>query len=47
MKTVNNTAFGIIITSKLTQNRSKAIDMQFYWLRDGVAQVQFRIYWER
>ena len=46
MRTDNNTAFGII-TGTFKQNRSKAIDIQFYWLRDRVDQGQFRIYLER
>ena len=46
MRTDNNTACGIL-TGTFKQNRSKAIDMRFYWLRDRVEQGQFRIYWER
>ena len=28
------------------QKRSKAIDMRYYWLRDRVAQKQFRVHWQ-
>ena len=45
MRTNNNTACGII-TGTLKHNRSKAIDMRFYWLQDQIEQGQFRIYWE-
>ena len=40
MRNYNNTACGIL-TGKFKQNRSKVIDMQFYWLRDRNAQVRF------
>jgi hypothetical protein len=45
MRTDNNTAEGIM-NGTIKQNRSKAIDMRFYWLKDRVEQGQFRIYWE-
>ena len=44
LKTDNSTADGIM-NSTVKQQRSKAIDMRFYWLRDRVEQGQFRIYW--
>ena len=44
MKTDNTTASGII-SGTVKQNRSKAIDMRFYWLRDRVEQGQFKIHW--
>ena len=44
IKTDNTTANGII-NGSLKQQRSKAIDMRFYWLRDRVQQGQFKIYW--
>ena len=43
-KTDNSTANGII-NGTITQNRSKAIDMRFYWLKCRQAQEQFKIYW--
>ena len=46
MRTDTSTACGIL-TSTFKQNRSKAIDMQFYWLWHRAAQGQFRIYWDR
>ena len=45
MRTDNNTAEGIM-NGTIKQNRSKAIDMRFYWLKDRVTQGQFHIYWE-
>ena len=42
--TDNSTANGII-NSTIKQNRSKAIDMRFYWLRDRTNQGQFNVYW--
>jgi hypothetical protein len=45
MRTDNNTAEGIM-NGIIKQNRSKAIDMRFYWLKDRVSQGQFKIYWE-
>ena len=46
MRTDNSTANGIL-NKTFQQNRSKAIDMRFYWLVDRAAQGQFRIYWDR
>jgi hypothetical protein len=31
----------------MKQKRSKAIDMRFYWILDGVAQNQFKILWKK
>jgi hypothetical protein len=45
MRTYNTTVEGIM-NGTIKQNRSKAIDMRFYWLIDRVKQGQFRIYWE-
>ena len=44
IRTDNSTANGIV-NSTIRQNRSKAIDMRFYWLRDRVNQKQFHIHW--
>ena len=44
MRTDNNTASGII-NGIFKQDRSKAIDMRFYWLVDRVKQGQFKVYW--
>jgi hypothetical protein len=40
----NSTAAGIM-NRKVKQQRSKAMDMRFYWVQDRVDQKQFRIYW--
>ena len=45
MKTDNSTAQGIL-TGTIKQKRLKAIDMQFYLLKDRAEQGQFDIYWE-
>jgi len=42
----NKAAVGILI-NQMTQRRSKAMDMRFYWLKDRAAQGQFHIYWKR
>jgi hypothetical protein len=44
LQTDNTTAEGVI-NNKIQPKRTKAIDMQFYWLRDRKAQGQFKIYW--
>jgi hypothetical protein len=44
IRTDNSTANGIM-NSTVKQNRSKAIDMRFYWLRDRVDQGQFNVFW--
>ena len=41
----NSTALGIL-TGTIKQHKSKAIDMQFYWIRDRSNQDQFNIYWK-
>ena len=41
----NNTTTAGIMNRTVKQQRSKAIDMRFYWVRDRVEQGQFRIYW--
>jgi hypothetical protein len=44
VQTDNSMACGIA-NSNLRQQRSRAIDMRFYWIRDRVCQGQFHIYW--
>ena len=44
LKTDNSTANGII-NGTIKQNRSKGIDMRYYWLVDRVQQGQFEVYW--
>ena len=46
MQTDNNTASDII-NGTFSQARSKAIEMNYYWLMDRAQQKQFRIYWDR
>ena len=40
----NSTAVGLA-NDTLTQRRSHAIDMRFYWVRDHVNQQQYHVYW--
>jgi hypothetical protein len=42
--TDNSTAYGIV-NETIKQKRSKAMDMQYYWLTDRVRQKQFGVYW--
>ena len=44
IRTDNSTADGIA-NGTIKQNKTKAIDMRFYWLRDRVEQNQFNVYW--
>ena len=47
MKTDNTTAEGLA-NDTVKQKRSKAIDMQFYWIRDQVCQgQQYHVYWRK
>ena len=41
----NSTAAGIA-NNNIKIQRSKAIDMHFYWVRDRVNQQQFHVYWK-
>ena len=43
IKTDNCVAEGIV-TATVRQKRSKAMDMQFYWMKDKVKQKDFFIY---
>lgn len=43
--TDNSTAHGIA-NGSIKQQRSKAMDMRFYWIRDRCDQDQFRVKWE-
>ena len=36
-----------ILNDQVSQRRSKAMDMRFYWLRDGVKQQPFHVHWRR
>ena len=41
----NSTACGIA-NDNIKLQRSKAIDMRFYWVRDRVDQQQFKVFWK-
>jgi hypothetical protein len=40
----NSTAYGIV-NETIKQKQSKAMDMRYHWLTDGVRQKQFDVYW--
>jgi hypothetical protein len=42
----NNSMAEAVINGKVQSKQTKAIDMQFYWLRDQECQQQFQIYWQ-
>jgi hypothetical protein len=44
METYNTTATGYS-NGTMKQKRKKAMDMQFYWIKDRVKQGQFDVYW--
>jgi hypothetical protein len=43
---VNNSCAHGIINNNVKQRQSKAIDMHFYWVRDGICQGQFLVHWK-
>ena len=45
LKTDNSTAEGIV-TATVRQKSYKAMDMQFYWMKDRVKQKHFFVYWK-
>jgi hypothetical protein len=45
VQTDNSTACGIA-NDNIKQQRSQAIDMRFYWVRDRIRQGQFHIHWK-
>lgn len=42
---IDNTTADGFANKKLKQQRTKSMDMRFYWIQDRVAQKQFRVYW--
>eukprot|EP00957_Ditylum_brightwellii_P116816 8909705-Ditylum_brightwellii.AAC.1 len=42
--TDNTTAYGIV-KDTVKQQRSRTIDMSFYWIRDRCQQGHFQVYW--
>jgi hypothetical protein len=42
----NNSMAEAVINGKVQSKQTKAMDMQFHWLRDQECQQQFRIYWQ-
>ena len=42
---IDNSTASDIVNGTIRQQRSKAIDMQFYWLKDRVTQRMFKVYW--
>ena len=46
MQTDNSTAKGIA-NDEVSQKRSKAMDMRYYWIQDRTTQGHFLIYWAK
>jgi hypothetical protein len=46
IQTDNECASGIV-NNTVKQQRSKAIDMRFYWIKDHVKQGQFNVHWRK
>ena len=46
IKKDNSTAC-VFIHDNIHQNRSKYWDVRYYWLRDRMVQVQFKLYWDK
>jgi hypothetical protein len=44
--TTDNTTADGITNDTVKQNRSKAMDMSFYWIRDRIEQKQFSVIWQ-
>ena len=44
MQTDNTTALGVV-NNTIAPKRTNAMDMRFHWLRDKIAQLQFRHFW--
>ena len=42
---VDNSMTNGFANKQIKQQRSKSMDMQFYWIQDRVAQKQFKVYW--
>ena len=42
----DNTSATQILKEEVSQKRSKAMDMRYYWLRDRAKQQQFHIHWK-
>ena len=42
---IDNSMADGVVNGKITQKRTKAMDMRFHWLRDQECQEQFRMYW--
>ena len=43
---IDNSAAEGIVTAKVRQKSSKAMDMQFYWMKYRVKQKDFFVYWK-
>ena len=46
IRTDNSTSFGIL-TSTIRQKRSKAFDMNIYWIKDRIKRKQFYLFWDK
>ena len=46
IRTDNSTSHGIL-TSTIRQKRSKAFDMNIYWIKDRIKRGQFFLFWDK
>ena len=44
MQTDNSAAFGIV-NENVRRNKSRSMDMRFFWIKDRIRQKQFLVYW--
>ena len=42
---VDNSTAVVIATNEFYQNKSKVMDMRFYWINNRIKQGQFRVFW--
>jgi hypothetical protein len=42
---VDNSTTNRFANKQIKQQRSKSMDMRFYWIQDRIAQKQFNVYW--
>ena len=44
IQTDNSSAFGIV-NDNVRRNKSRSMDMRFFWIKDRIRQKQFLVYW--
>ena len=46
IRTDNSTSYGILMLT-IGQNRSKALDMRIYWIKDRIKRDKFFLFWDK